>query len=801
MVDKSHSTPVKCACGKRYRVPEKLEGKLGRCPSCGMVMRVPFAPRQSSDSKPIPSDDLERLRMETGVEEPAPSKSPETGDGDCQFEEVADTYDDEYQTVPQPSVPPPGKPAPPKRPRKKFAREREQIREYGARFQRSVLGVNPDLPLQGHNLKPLLKRLYVFLTILCVIFLGYVGWLFTEGAKAERAFKNLNKTVAKASTLEQRQEMYQRFIAQNPNSKYILDAREAMAKIPGLIDDRDFNEATKAGEAVGDRYEVVEKEYLEYVAKHSKGKHLAQVQKVLNELPDKIDDRDYRLRFAEYESLKEKPDEAEKALLAYLDQHPGGKHAGEMKNLLKQIPSLWEDLEFRDLLKQTEALGNRYEEWEKPLRAFLAKYPDGKHMAEAGALLAGLQDKIDDRDFEQLRTVSDIPFPEQPARYRSYLIKHHNGQHTKEVMDFMGTVPVRWAQDIAERVKTMDQEGKRGEAVALCRSFLKQYPEGDPARDVQQLVRNLEARNEADRVEQEYLKAAAVEKDSRATAQQTDAAYRGFLKKYPEGTFSDKARGDLKRLQGEMVAQEWKSVLRSVATPGISAQKATALVEGFLRDHPESAHLKEAEKIKAELALRMNDEKQEASWNQILDAIRVSGDINRSLDLVENFLHRYPNSDLRPQAQQQIVTLENLRYAALSPYPPNQATCTLRIKSEGKNNGYTLTGSVRDMDGSTYLVRDRANDSYYIKKNEVLSMECSAQAQYNSYLSGKQPKTAEDFKQVALWSQKAGLPDKVLINLVMAAYLRPDDSAVAQQLANNGFAYENGRWKSSRGIW
>ena len=784
---------LRCPCGKSYRVPAHMAGKRGRCPACGMVVRVDEnSGRQVSQGKSAQP-----------ANPPAASQAPETPPVELNAAKPAGP---QAQRGKQPTA---GKPkqnlleklkggAP-----KSQAHYLSKLKGIKNKVDTKILGEKPDdgAGSKRYDYNRLSKLFFTFLIIFCLAFAGYLGKLYYDGAEAGRAYKKLGEQVIKAQSLEQRQMLYQGYIAQFPESRHTVDVSDELAKLPALMDTRDFKNTEEAAQQAGTNYEEIERVYLEYVKRHPKGQYLDKVQTALSALPQKTEERDYNSAIGAFKTAGADPDKAEKALSDYLASYPKGEHSEEIVAKLQQIPDLKDESAYQKAISATKEMGDNFQEWKKPLSAYVEQFPRGKYTAEVRNTLESIPAKLDDAAFAQAVEADGLPFQEREASYKVYLEQYPQGRHVAEINERIENIPNLWAQQVIQDIEKLDNEMRWTEAIDQCQAYLKIYPHSLPSSRLEKYIRAFRRKMGTASEEIEFRKLEAMESQPNADLNAVKQAYLKYLEDNPNGMFRSVAQKNIRGLDERLLTQNWEKLRQEATAPDSDPQRGIESINLFLTRHPKGDHVDEAREIMARLSKRFEEENEPAVWNLTLRNIKNASSLGDALRAIDYFLKKYPNGTCKEKALQKIVELEMKRYAALSPFPVNQAVCTVEIRGKEKQQGYKLTGQLRETDSETYLLRDRANDAYYIKKADVIGITYSAQAEYNKLLASRPPRASTDFVNIANWSQQAGFNDKYMINLVMAAYLNPNDSRINQTLASNGFSYSNGRWKSSSGVW
>ena len=805
-IEREQKVLLQCPCGKSYRVPAHMAGKRGRCPACGMVIRVSDTPAGvEAEEKPAGQPDIPveaSPRAEVSFEDDDTIQQPKPEKQKAASKPVKAAKSRAPKAFPpqsKPSLTQKLKNAAPKAQTEYLSK----LKGIKNKVDTKILGERPDegSGAKRYDYKRLSRLFFIFLTIFCLLFVGYLGKLYYDGSKADRAYKKLGADIVKAPSLEQRQMLYQEYIARFPESRRTVDVRAELENIPALIDTRDFNRAEKEAEQAGNKYEDVERLYLDYVKRHPKGQYLDKVQAALATLPQMAEERDYKRAIEAFDAAQNDPAQAEQALSLYKEKYPKGEHIEEISGKLKQVPDLKDELAYKKAMADVKELGDRFEEWKKPLNEYLDQFPRGRHIAEARSAIDSIPNKIDDAAFAKAMESENLPFGERPNGYQVYLDQYPQGRHVAEINQSIEEIPHQWADQIIQDIEKLDGEMRWPEAIDECQVFLRAYPHSTPSSRLQKYVRSFRRKMGTASDEMEFRKAEAMEKQPGADLGAVKQAYLAYLDKNPNGTFNSEAVERIKNLDSETVEQNWAKLRGEVLAPGADTRRSIDSINIFLAKYPKGDHVEEGREIITRLSERFEKENEPAVWAMTLKNIQNASNVGDALRLVDYFLRKYPDGVCREKALRKIVELEMRRYAALSPFPGAQAVCTVEVRGKEKQQGYSLTGQLREIDPSTYLLRDQANDAYYIKKADIAGVSYSPQAEYNKLLAGQPPRDFGDFVKIAQWSAQAGFNDKRLINLVMAAYLNPSDTRIEQTLASNGFSLNNGRWKSANGIW
>jgi hypothetical protein len=140
----------------------------------------------------------------------------------------------------------------------------------------------------------------------------------------------------------------------------------------------------------------------------------------------------------------------------------------------------------------------------------------------------------------------------------------------------------------------------------------------------------------------------------KATAENTEAGYQAFLKKYPQGEWSERAQAQLETMKDE---RDWENA---------QAADTVAAYDNYLLAHATGVHMGEARQ-------RISEIETEAAW--------TAADATGTREALEEFLTRYAEA---PQAE-----LARAKLAELAPPTPPKPEPKAAQKSVAKANKST----------------------------------------------------------------------------------------------------------------
>ncbi len=196
------------------------------------------------------------------------------------------------------------------------------------------------------------------------------------------------------------------------------------------------------------------------------------------------------------------------------------------------------------------------------LTSFLSQYPNGAYADQANALLADLQKT-----------------PEERARDAETAL----GLTRTQRREIQGNLTL-----IGFDTNGVDGIFGRGSRAAIERW---QRSVGDDATGylTAAQIGKIDAQAQVERQRLEAADAAYWQQTGRLG---TEAGYRAYLERYPEGIFGDLARGELKKIDDQRRASQ--AAAEAVAWQEASAVNTAQAYRAFLQDYPDGAHASDA---------------------------------------------------------------------------------------------------------------------------------------------------------------------------------------------------------------
>ena len=212
---------------------------------------------------------------------------------------------------------------------------------------------------------------------------------------------------------------YEGYLKGFPEGRHVGDARRATAELRTREDDWVFATARRAAAQAGKDWPRATAAYEVYLRRYPKGRHAEEAKRALAVIRDSIEDEFFS-------SIKKKVSEAEAegsqariiaAYEVYLEKHPDGRHAAEMKGALAKVRRRIEDEFFRSV-KEKASEAQAQDNWGRVAAAhqlYLKKYPDGRHADEAKLAIAEARERIGAAVVDVAAIEEELARAERPA--------------------------------------------------------------------------------------------------------------------------------------------------------------------------------------------------------------------------------------------------------------------------------------------------------------------------------------------------------------------------------------------------
>ncbi|GBC62070.1 hypothetical protein DENIS_3033 [Desulfonema ishimotonii] len=328
---------------------------------------------------------------------------------------------------------------------------------------------------------------------------------------------------------------------------------------------------------------------------------------------------------------QETPEAREVILKNFVKYHEAGAYTAAAE---KKIAGIRKEIEERDfeLTKQHAGGAVAAGDFEKAAalyRDYLSDYPATPHQQAIGEHLTDIGEKIDDRDFNALKSVARRDYDRQIEAYAVYFDSHPRGKHLEEAREIISATVDRYFDALKKALSSCEKSEDWGGCVAHCDAFLAKFGGTEQAKAAEGLRGKYKNKivSHADliRMKQE------------ATRQGTDyeaarLIYLEYLEANPELPSS------LKKLivkevrilderidRQKQAAQEWEKVLAYGQEHQAPLSGRIRKTEAFIAKYPEDIHSAEAVTLLAQLSKekaleddRKRIETENETWRQLV---------------------------------------------------------------------------------------------------------------------------------------------------------------------------------------
>ena len=362
---------------------------------------------------------------------------------------------------------------------------------------------------------------------------------------AERDFFKLKEQLERPILdLKKAENMVWEYLTTYPKEAFEEDAKALLHELPGRYEQEAFKKLNEDIEQLGDRYEETAPLYKAYLGKHMYGTNYGEVQERLAKIPDLIDDRDFStILDTEWESL----DDRMGALREYLRTHPEGRHINEAQKLIDQYPLEYAREKKKELAELEEQ--GRLEEAVVLSREFLKAYPghrDVLHFKNANVRFERLL--IPERaGGDTVATINAYNsfIRRYPGHVETEKAKEARGKLVAEFEE------QTWREALARPGATSKDPTAYSQAM---NDYLRLFSNGKHVQEVKERVAELERSARVDRAEGEWAKTRTRVSNVKSLKEGLDVLEK-YLSANPNSRYRKEAqqeiiRIELKRFQG-----------------------------------------------------------------------------------------------------------------------------------------------------------------------------------------------------------------------------------------------------------
>ncbi|MGE0084657.1 MAG: DUF1566 domain-containing protein [Desulfococcaceae bacterium] len=444
--------------------------------------------------------------------------------------------------------------------------------------------------VEKQRLDPKKKRLMVM--ALALILIPLIAGIGIYGAsrkiKSERlrnAYETVLRDAEQQPELEGKEVVLGNYLKYYPNTEYTADVEKRIRDIGQQIRERDFLQSDenaqkliKAGET-GKALAV----YRQYIDQHPDTVQAKTVARRIAEIETGIDDRDYEA----LKSVAAKDHETRIAAYnAYFDKHPRGRHTADVQKLISGMV----DEYFRDLKNSLAACEAR-QDWEKCIslsETFIRKFKNTAQADEARGLEKKFRNKIQIRsdlgDMKRKAEAFGTDYEAARLVYLEYL------EANPELPSYLKELIVGEIKSLDQKIRNLEQAEKEWEEtlaqsrkntvniddrIRKLEDYLRKYPDSAHIQEgtaiLTELRQKKKTEDERRRQEQEdkaWRTLAAEAGGVRISLSEKIRLTEEFISAYSSGKYIKNARlllNDLRKqkaLESERLRTEQANLLR-----------------------------------------------------------------------------------------------------------------------------------------------------------------------------------------------------------------------------------------------
>jgi len=288
--------------------------------------------------------------------------------------------------------------------------------------------------------------------------------------------------------------------------------------------------------------------------------------------------------------------------------------------------------------------------------AYLQDHPRGAHAAEARQKLAEIKNRIEDRDFEALKTIDETDSEARIQAYNAYFEAYPEGRHIEEVNAMVSDLLDRYYAELKQNLETCEANEDWETCIELSNDFIAKFRNTEQATDAEGLIKKYENKQQ--------IRSDLTEMKEKAAGMGTDyygarALYLEYIEGNPElpSYLKRLLVKEVKILDQKIEAQnraerEWEEALAFSGDLNAPLVDRIRKMERFIAKYPNGLHVEEAgtvlERLKKEKALedqRLAMEREEREWRELISYAQ-NGQVSLSnrITRLEGFLRQNPKS-------------------------------------------------------------------------------------------------------------------------------------------------------------
>jgi hypothetical protein len=414
------------------------------------------------------------------------------------------------------------------------------------------------------------------LVVIGVIYAGAFTMNMVKASRIQSAYEQVEQRYNSDIPLERKRKDLKAFVARYGGTEYASQARGFLTDISRQMEERDYAATMADVEKLYEagKYEEALNAYDWYLDQYPKGAHADEIKKAKEEIPGLIDDRD----FQQMRAAAEKGDYRQKiaAYNKYVRLHPEGRHFDEVRNLIIQLV----DAYYSQLKKDLAACENR-RDWVECIQltdAFIARFAGTQQAEEVKGLRIKYQKR---RQYEADLSALDKAAQEQLGMYDFDRAKQVYASYLEANPEAPGYLRERISGEVAgienrkaaylaaeEAWETALEYSKDGlvgldDRIARMEGYMAEYPGGRHTQEATEVLAELreekkgvDARLAEERVKQEFARVIAYSRDEQVRLADRIDRVSAYIGKNPPQKYLEAASDVLAKLKARKRARD-----------------------------------------------------------------------------------------------------------------------------------------------------------------------------------------------------------------------------------------------------
>lgn len=335
-------------------------------------------------------------------------------------------------------------------------------------------------------------------------------------------------------------------------------------------------------------------------------------------------------------------EEKEMLLKEYVNSHPPNTYTEEIEEKIWEIHHLIEEQDFQATLKNVGKLSidSSYEKKATAIYTeYLTKYPDGTYAEEIQLKIAQLPSLIDDIEYKQLAGVAQNEYGKRINAYLSYLSKHPGGRYVSAVEELIADTGEDYYDYLIKEVDLVEQQKQWDRGIELCSRFIDIFKNNHHLDEVFGLKTALEENKDYDLLMAHIKRTGTNYWIARK-------AYFDFLKKHPATDKKNEINNELSKIAKKIAEiKKWETVLMFSKNEQHSLAERIYELENYISYTSSGPYIDSAKSILARLQNRnlslKHQQKEKQRGRQQAQIQREKDRIEREGDKIKTMLNKF----------------------------------------------------------------------------------------------------------------------------------------------------------------